>query len=117
MQSLLEFWNPHLERCGFVLKDGAVVEVLNVHEDPQRGFRVDPLEILKHEGQVSATWHTHPHTGPNLSMADYNTFLAWPEWFHYVAARDTVWCYYVEQNRVLLHDDFDLPRVSEGTLS
>lgn len=116
MESLLDLWSPFLERCGLVLKDGTTVELPNVHEDPQRGFRIAPEEILKYEPQTAATWHTHPHTGPNLSLADYRCFLNWPELFHYVVGHGKVWCYYVEQNRVLLHDDSDLPRLSEGPL-
>jgi proteasome lid subunit RPN8/RPN11 len=116
MKSLSEFWNEHLERCGFVLSDGTVVEVPNIHEDPQFGFRVDPQEILRYEEQIVASWHTHPHGGPNLSMEDYRCFLDWPKWTHFIVHRGKVWAYYVEQNRVLLHDDLDFSRLPRGAV-
>lgn len=113
---LTDFWNPSVERCGFVLKSGEAVEVINTHEDTQQGFRINPQDILKYEDQVIATWHTHPKTSLNLSTADLNCFLAWPEWFHYIVYRGTIRCYYVEANRVLFYDDSDLPRLPEETL-
>lgn len=116
MQRLLEFWGPHIERCGLILKNGAILELPNVHEDPQNGFRVDPAEILKHEAETAATWHTHPSGNANLSMEDYHCFLAWPELFHYVVSRVKVNCYFTEFNRVYLHDDSDLPRLPQGAV-
>jgi proteasome lid subunit RPN8/RPN11 len=117
MRSLSDFWNAHLERCGFLLRDGRLIEVPNIHEEPQLGFRVNPEDILNHETDIVATWHTHPHDGPNLSVADYRCFLNWPEWTHLIVHRGKVWAYYVEQNRVLLHDDFDLSRIPGGAIS
>ena len=114
---LLEFWNGFVERCGFVLADGELVELSNCHEDPRNGFRIDAAEILKYGGRVIATWHTHPLYGPNLSVEDYKCFLDWPEWQHIIIHKDTLRIYYVEQNRVLLHDDSDFPRLPEGVVS
>lgn len=112
--NLTDYWNPSVERCGFVLKDGSFVELINTHEDTQNGFRINSADILKYEETVAATWHTHPRTSANLSLEDYKCFLAWPNWYHFIVTRDTVQGYYVEQNRVLIHDDLDLPRLSEG---
>lgn len=116
MQQILDLWDPYVEHCGFVLRDGSVVEVLNMHESPQDGFRISPEDILKHEATIIATWHTHPHTSGNLSVEDYRCFLNWPEWFHYICDRSKLHCYYVQTQRVFLHDDADLPRIPEGVL-
>ena len=112
---LTEFWNEYVERCGFVLRDGGILEVPNVHENPQEGFRIAPEVILEHEGKVAATWHTHPHHGANLSVEDYQCFLRWPEWGHFIVHRGKVQYYYVEQNRVLCHAS-DIPRLPEKPL-
>jgi proteasome lid subunit RPN8/RPN11 len=76
------------ERCGLVLKTGRVVEVSNVAENPVTGFRMNPSEVLKFltkkRAVPVATWHTHPGSDPNLSELDYEGFLRWPEWIHYI---------------------------------
>jgi proteasome lid subunit RPN8/RPN11 len=116
MLQLCEYWGPQLERCGFILKDGSIVEMPNVHKDTQAGFKIAPEDILKYEEGVAATWHTHPVTGPNLSPEDYRCFLDWPNWSHFIVCRDKVWGYYVEVHRVLRYDDSNFPRLFEGTL-
>lgn len=103
--SLLERWNAQVERCGFVLLDGEVVEVTNSHPDPASGFRMAAEDWERYRTLIAATWHTHPRTGANLSMVDYCLFLSQPEWAHYVVSRDTVRCYYVEGGKVLLYEN------------
>lgn len=105
--NLLDLWNPLNERCGFILNDGTVVECQNIHEDPEIGFEISTSSIRQYEGQISATWHTHPRTSPNLSVEDYRAFQAWPKWFHYIIGEHEFWCYYVRNNAVILLDEDD----------
>ncbi len=73
------------ERCGFVLEDGTLVEISNVHSEPTKGFRMDPFELLQHlDDPLVGTWHTHPDGDPNLSQEDYAGFLNWPHLKHYI---------------------------------
>lgn len=78
------------ERCGVVLEDGTILELTNIAEEPAGSFEIDPTELLEQleTGRVKATWHTHIDSGPNLSGADYDGFLAWPELEHFVIGRE-----------------------------
>ncbi|WOF44373.1 Mov34/MPN/PAD-1 family protein [Sphingopyxis indica] len=98
-----------IERCGFLLKDGTLVEVPNVHSEPEKGFDMDSAAMIEHlEKPLVATWHTHPGGDPNLSQEDYAGFLNWPHLKHYiVGTRDgevTVECYIVEDGLVIRCD-------------
>lgn len=72
------------ERCGIIKKDGAVLELPNVHEEPTKGFRMGVNDILEHFGDAEATWHTHPGMDPNLSEDDFAGFSNWPDLTHYI---------------------------------
>lgn len=104
-EQLKALWNPHAERCGFILNDGEVVECPNVHEKPEIAFEIGPQSIGQYKDRVVATWHTHPVTGPNLSTEDYKAFLAYPKWFHYIVSEHEIWCFYVRNNAVILDED------------
>lgn len=73
------------ERCGIVTLDGEIVELSNVHEKPEIGFRMSASEILTHFSDAAATWHTHPGADPNLSEEDYAGFSQWPQLEHHIA--------------------------------
>lgn len=88
------------ERVGFLLKDGKVVEVENIASDPLQAFQVSADDLLKYEGKAAATWHTHPGATRNLSVADYHTFLAWPELEHYIIGSNGVRHYQVRDGEV-----------------
>lgn len=75
------------ERCGVVLKDGSVVEVKNIAEDPTNSYRMDTAEVLPLLEDVVGTWHTHPDSDPNLSGEDYMGFLSWPNLEHSIIGR------------------------------
>lgn len=87
---------------GFVLKTGEIVEVENVCEKPDEGFDVKGEDLLKYEGQIQASWHTHPGSDSNLSHGDYASFLDYPEWDHYIVGSDGVACYTVTENKVFI---------------
>lgn len=86
MQDILSYLTPEgtPERCGVVTKAGDILEMVNVHPEPVRGFRMDPSEILLHFSDAKATWHTHPGSDPNLSEEDYAGFMQWPALQHII---------------------------------
>lgn len=102
----MRFFDPEnpKEQCGFVLKGNKMVEVKNVHPEPEKGFEIDPEAILRHEDQIKATWHTHPNGTKALSERDYACFLAWPHLEHYIVGLDGVQRYVVEDGVVLNAD-------------
>lgn len=89
------------ERCGFVLKDGSVVEVKNVCQDPEQGFTIRPEDVVKYHDQVEATWHTHPGSSNNLSMDDFVGFTNYPYWKHYIVGKNGTARYRVEGTKVM----------------
>jgi proteasome lid subunit RPN8/RPN11 len=91
-----------LEKVGFVLTNGSIVEVENICHDPENGFDVRGEDILKHEDSAEATWHTHPGCDSNLSVGDHETFLGFPHLAHYIIGIDGIRCFKVEKGRVLV---------------
>jgi proteasome lid subunit RPN8/RPN11 len=92
MQNLKEFHDPNgPERCGIVMSDGRVIELRNLHPDPMDNFAIQNELLFNLD--VVATWHTHPRTGPNLTVADYKAFMAHPRLRHYVVSASEIWCF------------------------
>ncbi|AJD82918.1 hypothetical protein PJWF_00024 [Achromobacter phage JWF] len=98
-------WNPTVERCGLILRDGTILECQNTHEDPHIGFEISADDLVKYASQAVATWHTHPATSSNLSPDDYEAFLAWPQLRHYIISEKDVWCFFIRNNLVVLFDE------------
>lgn len=92
------------ERCGFILKGNRIVEVLNFHTEPEKGFEISPESILKYEDKLKGTWHTHPKQSNALSQCDYSCFLYWPHLEHYIIGTNGVQRYVVEDGIVLNAD-------------
>lgn len=103
MLKLTEYWSPVQERCGVVLVDGSIVELTNHSANPENDFHIKAEDLKGLD--VAATWHTHCHDSPNLSTPDYVAFLSRPQWFHYIATETEVWTYYVEDGKVLVHEE------------
>jgi proteasome lid subunit RPN8/RPN11 len=99
---LKKFLTGDKERVGFVLKTGQIVEVPNVCAEPEKGFLVRAEDLLKYEGKIAATWHTHPQGTAVLSVGDYDSFKNWPEWRHYIIGTDGVTEYYVDEDGELM---------------
>lgn len=78
-----------VERCGLVLKDGSIVEIKNIAEDPAVAYEMDPVELLPHveADNIEIMWHTHPISDPVLSGADREGFLWWPDLVHCIIGR------------------------------
>jgi proteasome lid subunit RPN8/RPN11 len=100
MRKLLEFGGGEVERCGFLLKNGAVIETPNVSGHPAESFMIDAKDIVKHADDALATWHTHPKTPARLSGTDYLTFLNWPHLKHYIVGTDGVKVYEVKDGAI-----------------
>lgn len=92
------------ERCGLILKDGTVIEVDNVADEPEKGFEIPAEKLIEYEDDLAGTWHTHPGEGKNLSARDYHGFLTWPKLSHYIIGNDGVAKYVVEDGVVLSAD-------------
>lgn len=92
MQNLEQFLTTDgPERCGVILDTGEVLEIPNVHPDPSDAFAM-PVEVLT-ASNVVATWHTHPRSGPNLSVADYFAFTSQPRLRHYIVSASGTWSF------------------------
>lgn len=89
------------ERCGFILKDGTIVEVKNQSPRPEAAFDIDAQDIIKHLDVMAATWHTHVETSSYPSGADYVCFQNWPHLKHYIVGSDGVKCYKLDGKRVV----------------
>lgn len=78
-----------VERCGLILKDGSIVEIDNIAEDPTNSYEMNPEQLLPYieADTVASTWHTHPSSDPVLSGADREGFLAWPDLGHCIIGR------------------------------
>lgn len=102
MQELKQFWNASVERCGFILKSGEIVEVENISEAPEMEFEVSEEDLEKYYSEISATWHSHINSFSNLSLSDYHTFLGFPEFDHWIVSQYKTVRFYVENNAVFI---------------
>lgn len=101
-KALLKRFSGDVERVGFVLQTGKVVEVENICANPVEGFDVSGEDLVKYSSIAKATWHTHPGSDNNLSVSDYRSFLNWPKLEHYIIGTNGVRCYIVENDEVLV---------------
>jgi proteasome lid subunit RPN8/RPN11 len=92
------------ERCGLILSRNRVVESENVADDPVAGFEVDPHDLVKYDGKIVGTWHTHPGKPSAFSQADYFGFAQWPDLKHWIVGTDGVRCYAIEDGIVVNAD-------------
>lgn len=70
--------HPERETCGFVLVDGAVVEVANVARDPVNQFEISPADYAACDTLgIAGCWHSHLHL-PAFSPVDQQVLLADP---------------------------------------
>lgn len=90
----LKAWD--LERCGFILKNGAVVELPNSHVDPKNSFSISDSDAQEYRGKIAAIWHTHCSENYNLSMTDYEGFLEHPNLTHFIISYAGVASYKVD---------------------
>lgn len=91
-----------IEACGFVLKDGSLLQVDNVAKNPEENFQVSEEDLDLYEAQAVATWHTHLNGTCNLSVEDYMCFLVFPQLEHYIYDGGRLATYTVQDNLILL---------------
>lgn len=103
---LLAFFTPthDKEQCGLIIKHNRIIEVMNVHPDPTKGFEIPVEAVMKYEDVLEGTWHTHPYGSSALSEMDYACFLAWPDLDHYIISNEGVKRYVVKDGVVLNAD-------------
>lgn len=113
MQSLLNLVNPEGDEvCGVILKDGTVEVRQNLHHDPRDNFAMDCSDF--DDLNIVATFHTHPRSSPNLTVADYRAFRSFPRLRHYIASQTEIWCYRMEADILLRDDNYYPPRLPAG---
>ena len=106
MKNLFEFYSDEgPERCGFILKDGEIVELENCNPDPMQGFEIDSQDILAYLPHLSGVWHTHPGSTSVLSGEDQGYMLIWPDLEHFVIGQDGV-RKYVIKDMAIVDEDF-----------
>ncbi len=82
VERLVSFWDPHLEHCGIVMKDGGVLEVPNVADHSYGEFAILTEDVLAvaEVGDVLGIWHTHPSNAAYPSKTDIR---GWPKGLRY----------------------------------
>ncbi len=60
------------EVCGFIMRDGSIIEIRNVAENPYETFTMDSRQIKRKVDvtKIAAMWHTHPGGDVRPSKAD-----------------------------------------------
>lgn len=103
-----------VERCGVITSQGLVIELKNSHPTPSDNFAMDLAEFPEN---TVATWHTHPASGPNLSVEDYGAFKGLPHLLHLIISGSDIWGYYMENDILLTDDNNYLTRLSARVTS
>ncbi len=103
--TLHELYDPAelREVCGLIDIYGHVHLVDNVHTEPEKGYRMDPVSALRllNDQEIVATVHTHPNGTSNLSQEDYAGFSLWPDLAHYIVGNDGITHYWFEDGLLL----------------
>jgi proteasome lid subunit RPN8/RPN11 len=106
---LLEYYTLEgVERVGFILIDGSIIEVENISSTPYLTASVDPAFLVENEDRLLASWHSHPGATSQLSGDDYQAFSNWPDLKHYIVGSDGVSSYIVVKGKVV-HEAEDHP--------
>lgn len=81
------------ERAGVVTKKG-IEEFENTSSLPREFFEFSEEDLKRlQDPDCVATWHTHPKTPANLTLADYYAFIKYPHLKHYIVGTDGIKCY------------------------
>lgn len=100
---LNEFWSPVVERCGVILKDGSVQELNNIHPKPDSFFEMDMKQVENLIDDVEVFWHSHTTNNVNLSLADYFSFLKYPDHIHRIYSA-TGFAQYIVRNGLVIRE-------------
>lgn len=80
------------EACGFILKDGSVIQIPNVASDPRRSFlmsRDDLIEMVPNPDVIEGIWHTHPRGTTTPSAGDME-MLRICQWRYFIVTTTQV---------------------------
>lgn len=97
-KELLGRWDPKVEVCGVITPDLEIQESPNLAPYPEDAFEFRQEDL---EG-MTASWHSHPKSSPNLSIPDFYFFKSWPSMVHFVIGKDEVRCFAVWAGTVYL---------------
>ncbi len=88
-----------LEACGFIMRDGSIIEIANIHENPYDNFSMDLRQIRRRVNlnRVAAIWHTHPGGDIRPSEADLEA-IRLCEWGYLIVTADEVALYEAQEN-------------------
>ena len=89
----MKLYSPIGDELIGVYCDNKLVMLTNASPDPTCSFDISADDIMEWMDKSQATWHTHPNAPANLSGEDYQTFMQWPDHYHFIAGNDGVKCY------------------------
>lgn len=89
------------ERCGLVLNNLTIIELVNESTDPHNSFVISETQVLPFKTQLLGIWHTHPRGPANLSIDDYNAVLDLPRLHHLIISPKHVSMYSVIDGLVM----------------
>lgn len=83
------------EVCGFILKDGTVKEIRNIHHNPHKHFAMCPVQLREVDPKdVVALWHSHPGGSPFPSAMDQKNMAdlgsTYGDWAYFIVTKDDV---------------------------
>lgn len=83
------------EACGFIMRDGSIIEIPNIASDPITSFQMDRRHLIEkvvgREDDIMAIWHTHPKGSRVPSYTDLKAIsmgAIWPTWTYLIATKD-----------------------------
>lgn len=87
-----------LEACGFIMKDGTIIECLNIAKNPTSAFEMSSKDLIEklagHDlSSISGIWHTHPRGTNYPSKTDVhamNIGAIHEDWDYYIVTKDEV---------------------------
>ena len=89
--------NPKNEMCGFILKNGYIVDVANVSDTPNVSFFMSPneqMEVMRaHKDEILGIWHTHTNGYPWPSESDELGVLCGlpSDYYYWIVTKDNVY--------------------------
>lgn len=105
LEKLRQIYSNDVEKLGVILADGSVIELQNIHEEPENGALMKSQDVFDYlysgEHETVALWHTHVKGATaDLSGEDYGTFLLHPDMKQYIVSATEIKMYYVEAGEV-----------------
>jgi len=80
-----------LEACGFVMRNGSIIDIRNVAENPYDSFTMDLWQISRQVdvSKIGAIWHTHPNGDIRPSRPDLEA-IRLCEWGYIIVSSDEI---------------------------